>query len=79
MRDWVRDSGLGRVPIEPIEINSKSRDDMPVIMLALKALYCNEARRETFFQLLEKHVTPDKSRDNGRPGMSLWSIVVLGV
>ena len=75
----MRDGGLGRVPIEWIEINPKSRDDVPAIMLGLKALYCNETRRETLFQLFEKHVTPDKSRDKGRPGMSLWSIVVFRV
>lgn len=83
---------LGQVAIADIEIDLKSRDDIPHILLGLQHIYTNPELRERVFALLE-HVIPtrcgsglteaerkqfaDPSR--GRPGMEQWSILVLGV
>ena len=70
---------LGSVPIEDIELDVKSRDDIPAILIGLQEIYRNEATREELFRLLDEHVLPDRRRGTGRPGMELWAILVMGV
>ena len=62
---------LGSVPIEDIELDVKSRDDIPAILIGLQAIYKDESTREELFRLLDEHVLPDRRRDTGRPGMEL--------
>ena len=78
MRNRERVFGLGQTPIEDIEIDIKSRDDFPALLIGLQELYRNEATRERVFELLETMAVPDVSHDTGRPGMDLWTILVLG-
>lgn len=68
---------LGEVDISSIVFNAKSRDDIPRLLKALQHIYINSELRSKVFEALESMVTADKS--NGRPGMDLWSILVLGV
>ena len=68
---------LGSIPIEDIKLNTKSRDDTPVLLIGLQAVYRDEATRNELFALLDKHILPDRSRDTGRPGMELWSVLVM--
>ena len=70
---------LGSIPIEDIKLNAKSRDDTPALLIGLQAIYKDEALRHELFALLDKHILPDRRRDTGRPGMELWSILVMGV
>ena len=70
---------LGQVPVDQIQLNPKSRDDIPAILRGLQLLYTDEAKREALFALLDRHVLPGMSRRVGRPGMDLWRILVLGV
>ena len=70
---------LGSIPIEDIKLNAKSRDDTPALLIGLQAIYKDEALRNELFTLLDKHILPDRRRDTGRPGMELWSILVMGV
>ena len=70
---------LGSIPIEDIKLNAKSRDDTPALLIGLQAIYKDEALRNELFALLDKHILPDRRRDTGRPGMELWSILVMGV
>ncbi len=67
---------LGAVPIEEIKIPSKSRDELPPVMAALKHIYTTPETNRRVFELLERHIPPAKM---GRRGMSLWEILVLGV
>jgi transposase, IS5 family len=39
----------------------------------------NVALREEIFKLLEKRISPEGHKRNGRPGMTLWRILVCGV
>ena len=79
MRQRELKFGLGRTRIEDVELRTKSRDDIPALLLGLKAIYVDEDTRERLFRLLETEVAPLVSHDQGRPGMDLWPMLVLGV
>jgi len=75
---------LTEMDIGSIEISTKSRDDIPKLLLGLQYLYTHPEIREAVFEIL-KQVTPlradGKSKASlamGRPGMDQWRILVLG-
>jgi transposase, IS5 family len=70
---------LGEIDIAAIQFDLRSRDDIPQILRGLQHLYTDEALRAEIFQALEKLVPKDIDEGNGRPGMSLWRILVLGM
>ena len=70
---------LGRAEIGGIQIDVKSRDDIPAILLGLQGLYLNEAVREAVFELLLDRFGEDRDLTVGRPGMELWTVLVLAV
>ena len=78
---------FGEQGIGNIEINPKSRDDIPQILRGLQYIYITPEVRERVFDILEE-MRPERSikgasvkadADNGRPGMTQWKILVLGV
>jgi len=69
---------FGEVSIEDIEIDISSRDEIPKTLIGLQEIYCNAAIREKVFTLLEELIEPGVDINNGRPGMDLWKILVLG-
>ena len=78
---------LGEEAIGAIRLDRKSRDDIPQLLQGLQHLYITPEVRERVFAILEE-VLPerkgegesDKADPNtGRPGMSQWTILVLGV
>ena len=73
-----RQMKIGQVPIGKIQFDLRSRDEIPKILIGLQQLYCNEEIREKVFQELIKLVPEDIDPNNGRPGMDLWRILVLG-
>lgn len=70
---------IGQTPISDIKIDFKSRDDIPRVLMGLQYIYKTESIREPIFKLLEEKILPDVDKNNGRPGMELWKILVLGV
>jgi hypothetical protein len=68
---------IGQTPISAIYIRPKSKNALEQLIAALKELYCNRAYNEKIFSIIEKYL-PDVDRNNGRPGMNLWTIFVLG-
>ena len=70
---------FGETTISEINIDITTRDDIPPLLLGLQYIYTNTKIREQVFSVLEETISPDKSHDNGRPGMNLWKILVLGV
>jgi len=70
---------LGEVAIKDLKLDAKSRDDVPQILKGLQYIYVNEEIREKVFALLEQLIPENISKNNGRPGMHLWRILVLGV
>ncbi len=70
---------IGEVNVSKVKFDLKSRDDIPKILRGLQHLYMDPALRASVFQLLERQVAPQVSKFNGRPGMTLWTILVCGV
>ncbi len=70
---------IGEVDVSQIKFNLKSRDDIPRILKGLQHLYMNEPLRSQIFRLLADEIPPKVDKDNGRPGMALWKILVCGV
>ena len=59
---------LGEVGIADIDLDLKSRDDIPAILLGLQYLYSNQETRTALFSLLEEHIGPGIDRGVGRRG-----------
>ena len=69
---------LGAVPIERVEIPTRTRDERPPTLAALQWVFATpEVSREVFELLENRLLRNDLSK--GRPGMDLWQILVLGV
>ena len=72
-------SKLGEVRIEDVKLNHKSRYDIPALLIGLQYLYSQKALRERLFALFDEYILPGTNRKVGRPGMDMWSILVMGV
>lgn len=70
---------MGETPIAEVKINLKSRDDIPPLLLGLQYIYTTVALRDKVFSILEQQIKPGTDKKNGRPGMELWRVLVLGV
>ena len=70
---------LGEKDISEVWIDPKSRDDIPQILRGLQHVYKDKVAKEAIFKLLEQEISPKKDKNNGRPGMTLWSIFILGI
>ena len=69
---------FGETPIDQIKFDLRARDEIPKLLIGLQYLYCTPVIRNKVFELL-KHLVPEgTSSKNGRPGMDLWKILVLG-
>ena len=69
---------LGATPIEAITFNARSRDDIPQILLGLQHVYKEAGLRDAVFDVLHRHLSQEVDFNNGRPGMDLWVLLVLG-
>lgn len=74
---FIEQLKIGAVEIGKIEIDLKSRDQIPKVLLGLQYIYTHEEIKKPVFDLLEELI-PEKSRKKlGRNGMSMWEIFVL--
>lgn len=69
---------LGETPISQIKFNYRSRDDIPQLLRGLQYIYVTHEIRRQVFNILETMVPQGVDTENGRPGMELWKILVLG-
>jgi hypothetical protein len=69
---------LGATAIESIRLNPRSRDDIPKLLYGLQFIYSNPSIRDQIFMVLEDGIGQDIDFNNGRPGMDLWVLLVLG-
>ena len=74
---------LGETGIGSIELDPKSRDDIPQILRGLQFIWITLALRLRVFEILQT-ILPDgvlgkANPDVGRPGMTQWEILVLGI
>ncbi len=70
---------IGEPAIASIKIDPRSRDDIPKILRGLQYIYTTDSLREQIFRLLDEKILPRVDKYNGRPGMLLWKILVMGV
>ena len=70
---------IGEVDVSNIKFDLKSRDDIPKILRGLQHLYIDLQLRTKLFELLEECIAAQVDKHNGRPGMTLWRILVCGV
>lgn len=69
---------MDETDIASIELDLKCRDDIPKLLRGLQFLYTDEQTRDEVFKILEDMVPANVDVDNGRPGMHLWRILVMG-
>ncbi|NLU38725.1 MAG: ISNCY family transposase [Bacteroidales bacterium] len=69
---------MGEIPIEDIKFDLTCRDEIPQLLKGLQHIYCNTLLRQKVFLLLRKIIPKNVSITNGRKGMNLWQIFVLG-
>jgi len=68
---------IGQTAISEIYVDPKSKNALDHLIVALKEIYCNKEYNEKIFRIIEKYM-PKVNNHNGRPGMNLWTIFVLG-
>jgi len=69
---------IGQVNIENIQIDLDCRDEIPQLLLGLQTIYANRKLRDSIFEILRNIIPESVDVKNGRPGMNLWNILVLG-
>lgn len=69
---------FGQTPIDQIQLNMRCRDEIPKLLLGLQHIYCNPEVRLKVFEILKTMIPDDVDSNNGRPGMDLWKILVMG-
>ncbi len=68
---------LGEVDVSVVDLNPKSRDDIPMVLRGLQHLYVNPETRERLFDLLDQHIRLNADHKIKGPAMGMWSILVL--
>ena len=69
---------FGEVDPSQIKFDLRSRDETTKLLLGLQHIYETRDLRDKVFAQL-RHIVPDNvDTENGRPGMPLWTILVLG-
>lgn len=66
------------IPIEKIQLPTRSRDELPPILAGLQWIWTHATLKAEIFALLEAKILAGK-KATGRTGMDLWQILVLGV
>ena len=69
---------IGQIDIANIHIDHRSRDDIPQLLRGLQEIYKAPKVLGEVFDYMESILPEDTSTELGRPGMDLWSILVLG-
>ena len=69
---------LGALPISEVIIPTKSRDELPPVLLALQTIFVNQHYHEKMFAIVEPIILRGK-KQTGREGMSIWEVIVLSV
>ena len=69
---------FGEVAIGDIEFDIRSRDEIPKLLIGLQAMHDDLDVRNQIFAALRDLVPAKINPNNGRRGMDLWKILVLG-
>lgn len=74
---FKQDITLDAIPISEVEIDLRSRHELPQLLAGLQYIFVTPDLSNSIFELMETHIIGD-NRPLGRLGMSLWEIFVLG-
>ena len=69
---------FGEIDISKIEFDLRSRDELPKLLMGLQNIYANKKIRNKVFNVLMELVPNNINPRNGRKGMDLWKVLVLG-
>jgi hypothetical protein len=69
---------LGSLAISEVIIPTKSRDELPPVLLALQTIFVSDQYHQKMFSIVEPVILRDK-KQTGREGMSIWEVIVLSV
>jgi len=69
---------FGEVDISKVQFDPRSRDEIPKLLMGLQEIYCNRKVRDQVFTVLRDLIPEGVDQSNGRRGMDLWKILVLG-
>ena len=70
---------LGLPLLQDIPVPKDTRDDLPAVLLGFQLLWSDRGFRRAVFRILNKKILPHTDRRQGRPGMDLLSILILGI
>jgi transposase, IS5 family len=70
---------IDEMQIEHVQLDAHSRDDIPQLLKGLQYIFLNPILLEQVLKILEGLFPQEIDLNNGRPGMDMWSILVLGV
>jgi hypothetical protein len=70
---------LDEMQIDQVKLDPNSRDDIPQLLKGLQYIFLNPILLEQVLKILEDLFPKEIDLNNGRPGMDMWSILVLGV
>jgi IS5 family transposase len=73
-----RQMKIDEIDISTIEFDLSSRDEIPKILIGLQYIYSTPPIRGEIFKILKSIIPKGTDSNNGRPGMDLWKILVLG-
>jgi len=68
---------FGCSPVTQVVLNANCRDRIIPILRALQHVYSRPQLRRRVLELVGEDVLRDADLDHGRPGMTLWQILVL--
>jgi len=78
MRKYFKQNiGLDGQAISEIEIDPRSRHELPQLLAGLQYIFMNSELNSEIFKLMDEHII-GSTKQTGREGMSLWEIFVLG-
>ena len=69
---------IGQIAIENIQVDIDCRDEIPQLLLGLQTIYSDHQLRDRIFEILRNIIPQNIDSNNGRPGMNLWKVLVLG-
>jgi transposase, IS5 family len=70
---------FGEVAINDIKFDLRSRDEIPKLLMGVQAIYLNLDVRRRVSKVLMSLVPEGINPNNGRKGMDLWKILILGI
>jgi len=69
---------FGETDIAAITFDLRSRDEVPKLLMGMQYIYCTPELRKEVLSILKDVIPQETDVNQGRPGMELWKILVLG-